>query len=180
MTEPRQQKQKRAALVVAFVDFRDEEYFIPKEILEKNGVETTTVSSKPGQARGVLGGETAVDALLSDAQAKDFDALVFVGGSGAAGYFENPDALRLCRETLSENKVLAAICIAPAVLAQADCLRGKKATVWSSSFDKTFVKLLKQKGADYQDKAVISDGKIITANGPLAARRFAQAIVDTI
>jgi protease I len=127
-----------------------------------------------------LGGQTFVDVLLPDVRAKEFDALIFVGGAGSAGYFENPDALRLCQEAVSEDRVLAAICIAPAILAQAGCLKAKKATVWSSSFDRSFIKLLKQKGADYQDKAVVSDGKIVTANGPEAARKFTRAIVDII
>lgn len=37
-------------MIIAFQDFRDAEYFIPKEILEKAGAKVTTVSTKLGTA----------------------------------------------------------------------------------------------------------------------------------
>ena len=37
---------KKIAMIVAFKDFRDEEYFVPKEILETAGAEVKTASNK--------------------------------------------------------------------------------------------------------------------------------------
>jgi len=56
-------------------------------------------------------------------------------------------------------------------------LKGRKATVWQSPLDKSAVKILKEEGADYQKGPVVVDGKIVTANGPGAARKFAETII---
>ena len=171
---------KKIALIIAFRDFRDEEYFEPKEILEKAGFEITTVSGKLGPAMGVYGGEAKVNLLLSDLKVHDFDAIIFVGGSGAARYFEDKSARRIVLEAVLENKVLGAICLAPTILALAGVLKDKKATVWSSNMDKSFVGILKKEGADYSSRTVVVDGLIVTANGPEAATAFARAILDKL
>ena len=46
--------------------------------------------------------------------------------------------------------------------------------------DKGPVKTLKENGAIYQAKSVVEDGKIITGNGPTAAREFGQAILEVL
>ncbi|MBI4359221.1 MAG: DJ-1/PfpI family protein [Candidatus Nealsonbacteria bacterium] len=171
---------KKIALIIAFRDFRDEEYLEPKKIFEKAGFETTTFSEKTGLALGAYGLEVEVDLLLSDLRVHDFDAVVFVGGSGAARYFQNPHAHRVALQTVLENKVLGAICIAPAILALAGVLKNKKATVWSSNMDKSFIETLKKEGAIYSSEPVVADEQAVTASGPEAAPDFAQAIIDKL
>ena len=68
---------------------------------------------------------------------------------------------RIAKETIESNKILGAICIAPAILARAGVLQGKKATVWNSPLDKSAVKILKENGAVFDNKPVIIDEKII-------------------
>lgn len=169
---------KKIAMIVAFRDFRDEEYFIPRQIFEQAGGRVVTVSSLSGRAVGVQGGEAEVDLLLDDLKVDDFDAIVFVGGTGAAKYFEDERAHKIAREALEKDKLLAAICIAPAILAKAGVLEGKKATVWSGPMDKTSVKILKENGAEYLKGPVVVDGRLITANGPAAAKEFAEKIIE--
>ncbi|MBP8617853.1 MAG: hypothetical protein KBI15_01280, partial [Candidatus Pacebacteria bacterium] len=57
---------KKVVMVVASENFRDEEYFEPKAILEKQGVIVKTASNKAGVARGVGGREATVDLLVTD------------------------------------------------------------------------------------------------------------------
>ncbi len=171
---------KKIVMVIAFRDFSDEEYFIPKEILEKAGFEITTASNFSGIATGAYGGEIKVDILLDDLRVDDFEAIVFVGGTGAAKYVEDERIHSIIREFAEKNKVLAAICLAPAILARAGVLKNKKATAWLGPLDKTFIRVLEQEGAEYVAKSVVIDGKVITANGPTAAREFAQAIVRVL
>ncbi|MDD5086856.1 MAG: DJ-1/PfpI family protein, partial [Candidatus Nanoarchaeia archaeon] len=73
------------------------------------------------------------------------------------------------------GKITAAICIAPVILANAGVLDGKKATVFPSGKDDIMVR-----GADYTGEQVTQDGKVITANGPAAARSFGEAIVKEL
>lgn len=171
---------KKAALVIAFRDFRDEEYFIPKQILEGAGLEVKTVSTQTGLAIGSLGQKTQVDLILTDFNPVNFDAVIFVGGPGCLDNLDNENSYRVLNETVTQDKLLASICISPVILAKAGVLSGKKATVWSSALDKTSIKTLEENGAIYQDDQVVQDGKIITANGPSAAEEFGQMILETL
>jgi protease I len=172
--------EKKVAMIIAFRDFRDAEYFVPKEILEKAGAKITTVSTKLGTAIGADGGDTKVDLLLENLNPADFDAIVFIGGPGALDYLDNENSYKVVRETITQNKILGSICISPVILAKAGVLKGKRATVWSSPLDRSPVKILKENGAIYEDKDVVQDGKIITANGPGAAEEFGQKLVEAL
>jgi protease I len=171
---------KKIVMVVSHRDFRDEEYFVPKGILEEAGAEIKTASDRMGNAIGTEGGEVAIDFLVSEINPADVNAVVFVGGPGCLPNLDNEDSYKLVQETIAQNKVLAAICISPVILAKAGVLNGKKATVWSSSLDKSAINILKESGANYQPAAVVVDGKIITANGPAAAADFSRAIIESL
>jgi len=171
---------KKISIIIAFRDFRDEEYFIPKGILEGAGAKVTTVSTKPGTAIGANGGDVEVNLLLENLNPVDFDAVVFIGGSGCLKNLDNEKSYRIIKETVSQNKVLASICISPIILAKAGVLEGKKATVWNSAMDKSGIKILENSGAIFQSDSVVTDGKIVTANGPNAAKEFGQAIIETM
>jgi protease I len=171
---------KKIAIIISFKDFRDEEYFVPKEILEEAGAEIKTASNQTGQALGADGGEVEINLLIKDLNPTDFDGVVFIGGSGCLGNLDNENSYKVIKETVSQNKVLASICISPIILAKAGVLKGKKATVWSSPMDKGPVKILEENGAIYQDESVVVDGKIITGNGPGAAKEFGEKIIEVL
>ena len=172
--------EKKAAIIIAFRGFRDEEYFVPKEILEKAGFEIKTASNQKGTAIGADGGEVEVDLLVSEIKPANFDTVIFIGGPGCLLSLDNENSYKVAKEVISQNKILAAICISPAILAKAGVLQGKKATVWSSIMDKSAIKILEENGAVYQDEAVVIDGKIITGNGPDAAKEFSEAIIKLL
>ncbi len=167
-------------MVIAFRDFSDEEYFVTREVLEVAGIKVVTASIKTGVAMGSQGGEAAVDAILSEVNVSDFDGVIFIGGAGAHKHINDPKFHRLAKETLTSRKLLAAICIAPAILAEAGALKGKRATVWSSATGRSAIEILESNGALYQPDAVVQDGNIITANGPAAAQEFGKVIIETL
>ncbi|MFC1629650.1 DJ-1/PfpI family protein [Patescibacteria group bacterium] len=171
---------KKVAMIVAFRDFRDEEYFIPKNVLERAGADITTVSTSLGKAIGVGGGDIEVDVLLDNFSADSFDAVIFIGGGGALKYLDNEISYNIAREAVSKNKTLAAICIAPVILAKAGVLSGKKATVWSSPMERSPIRILKQEGVIYQDNGVVVDNNIITAIGSVAAKEFGEAVIEVL
>jgi len=173
-------REKRAVMVVAFSDFRDQEYFVPKEILENGGIEVKTASNKKGIALGADGGEAKIDLLIEEVDPKNFDAVIFVGGPGCLRYLDNENSYEIAKETVLEGKILGAICISPVILAKGGVLKGKKATVWTSPLDKSPIKILKKNGAEFVDEKVVQDGKIITANGPDAAKDFGEKILENL
>jgi len=167
----------RAVFVVAKNGLRDEELFHSREELEKAGVKTVVASSSRGECFGRLGGKAVAELALNDVDAGGFDAIVFVGGPGAVQYFNDRSALGLAKRFRDAGKVVAAICIAPNILANAGILRGVRATCFPDPESK---ENLKEKGAKYVEGPVVADGKIITANGPAAAREFGKKIAHAL
>lgn len=172
----------KVLFLIAKKNFRDEEYLKPREIFKNSGIEVVTCSSIEGECSGMLGAKAVAELSVEKALQKtgEFDALVIAGGSGAAEFLENEDVMKLVRNFFESNKPVAAICISPSILAKAGILKGKKATVWSSAFDKSFIKYLEEGGAKYQKKKVVVDGKIVTASGPDAAEEFGKKIVELL
>jgi len=170
---------KKIAYIIAYKNFRDEEYFIPREILEGLDIKVDTYSDQKGKARGSEGGDVLVE-NLKDIKVNDYDGVVVAGGGGALKHLDNDEVRSLMNEFREKGKLISAICIAPVILARAGLLKGKRATVWTSGLDKSAVKILKKNGADYVDEDIVSDGKIITANGPEAAKKFGKHIVANL
>ena len=171
---------KKAAFIIAFNDFQDQEYFSTKQILEKSGIKVFTFSDQTGVARGSYGGEVKVDGEVDALEVSVYDAIIFIGGGGASRFIEDFVCHKICKEAIEKNKILAAICIAPAILAKSGVLKRKKATVWTNLMDKSAVKILKDGGADYTSVDVEVDGRIVTADGPASAEKFGKAISDLI
>lgn len=166
------------ALVIACDQFRDEELFTPKETLEKAGAKTRIACSRLETSNGMLGKSATPEVLIKDLNSDSLDAVVVVGGMGSPEYLWNDSELhRLIKEMSSKNKVVAAICLSGAVLANAGVLKGKKATVYETPESR---KSLEEGGADFTGEPVVQDGKIITANGPEAAQSFADLIVNEL
>ncbi|MHC4489836.1 MAG: DJ-1/PfpI family protein, partial [Planctomycetota bacterium] len=100
-------------MIVASENFRDEELIETMRMLDAAAVQTTIASTKTGFVRGLLGKIAEASVLVSQLRVDDYDAIIFIGGPGAAEYFNNPVALNIAREAASKRKILAAICMAP-------------------------------------------------------------------
>ncbi len=168
---------KRVIMIIAPQNFRDEELIHTREEIERAGGAVTLASLSTDTATGMFGATARPDITLDQVRVEDYDAIVFVGGSGSEVYFDHSIAQNIAREALSKNKLLTAICIAPSILANAQLLQGKRATVWAG--DK-YINILRAKGANYTGESVTQDGRIITANGPEAAREFGRTIVNNL
>jgi len=164
----------KVLMVIAPVDFRDEEYFETRKVLEAAGNNITVVNSTGQPSKSMFGKLVKPDKTLYDVDSNDFDVIVFVGGSGSAQYFSNQKALNLAKDFYKEEKVVAAICIAPSILANAGILRGKKATAFPSERDNL------NAVCTYTGASVEVDGKIVTANGPQSAKEFGKKIAEAM
>jgi deglycase len=168
-------KGKKIVMIIARSNFRDEELLKPKEVLEKNGVAVTVASSSLKEATGMLGAKVKPEMLFTNINIADYDGIIFVGGSGANEYWDNPTAHKIANDANNAGKIVGAICIAPVTLAKAGLLKDKKATTYSST-----VNDIKACGAKYSGADVERDGNIITATGPTVARKFGEAIVTAL
>jgi len=166
---------KKAILIIGSENFRDEELFETMRVLNEAGVKTTTASTRLGAVRGMLGNVVESTILLKDLVVDDYDAIIFIGGAGAAEYFESPAAWKIAREAAQKKKIVGAICIAPAILANAGLLKGVRVTGFPTERDR-----LSSAGALYTGVPVERDGLIITGDGPLAAILFGGAIAEAL
>ncbi len=161
----------KVLVVIAPEKFRDEEFTLPAAELQKAGIGYDIASQKQGTSTGMLG--TKVNATLSFKQIDpgSYDGILIVGGVGAQSHLWDDEILGgIVKKFYASAKVIGAICLAPGVLARAGILKGKRATYFNTPISS---REMKAGGAVPVDRAVVSDGRIITANGPAAAAEFA-------
>jgi len=173
---------KRALMIIAFDNFRDEEYLEPKKVLVAGNIEVVTASNQLGQAKGKLGLNARVDLTIDEVKVSDYDAIIFVGGPGSYDYFDNPLAQHIAQKAVKQDKILGAICAAVGTLAKAGVLKGLKATSFPG-----VSQILTENGAHYLATGLEIDalptsktGKIITADGPTNAKKFGEEILKKL
>jgi protease I len=158
----------KQVLFVIYNWYEDNEYGIPRAILEDLGVVVTVASLTTEVMEGMHGGQVRPDALLADVHGGDYDAVIFPGGAGyEAG---DPEGQRIAREAAAEGRVVAGICRGPLTLARAGVLEGKRVTTVRSAA------VMEEAGAIVISADVERDGNIITAQGPDSSRRFGETI----
>ena len=114
---------------------------------------------------------------IATIEPEDYDAFVLIGGPGALT-LESAHVFSLLKKAYQAGKIIAAVCIAPVLLAKAGLLHLKRATVWND--DGLQSPILSREGALYSTESVVRDGTIITGNGPLAAVEFGRTIADAV
>ena len=154
--------------VAAIVEqgFEQSELLEPRRALEEAGAEVDVISPIEGKVTGwnrkQWGEEVEVDLPLTQAHAREYDALLLAGG------VMNPDQLRMneravqfIRSFHDLGRPIAAICHAAWMLIEADVVRGKRLTSWPSL--KTD---LRNAGAIWVDNEVVEDRGLVTSRKP--------------
>jgi len=164
-------------------DYRDEEFYIPFDLLDKKKYIIDVASFKKGYATGVNGYKYPITYLLDNLTNEDFDkydALVIPGGPGSTKYLWNNTKVQEVIEYFNSNKkIVAAICHACGALAQAGILRNKQATIYPSDDAK---ELFAQNDVIFNPSGCVTlkEDRIITAQGPKFAKEFGQAILELL
>lgn len=168
----------KVLMVIAPEKFRDEEFTVPAAALQKAGIGYDVASKKRGPCTGMLGTKVSATLALEEVDPKSYDGILIAGGTGAQLHLWDDDLLGGMVKYFHEDaRVVAAICLAPVVLARAGILKGKKATFFNSPVS---YREMRAGGAVLVDKPVVADSRIITANGPAAAAEFADTFIRTL
>ena len=162
----------KVLMVIAPANFKDEEYFGTRRILEEEGVEVDVANSTGKQSVSSRGKAAEVHIKLENVHDRDYDGIIFAGGSGSSFYFDYQIALDLVRKFFESGKLVGAICIAPTILARAGILNGKKATAFTSQVDSI------KSVATYTDKDVEQDGNIFTCKWPTVVPEFSRRVAE--
>jgi protease I len=160
------------ALFVIYDRFHEDEYGVPRAILEDLGAVVIVASPSSDVVKGLDGNEVQPDIPLGNVRGDDYNAILFVGGKGYE--VDDPEAQRIAREAAAAGKVMAAICVAPITLARAGVVEGKRMTV------AIFPHELEEAGAIYTGAGFERDGLVITANSPGGSRRVGEAIATAL
>ena len=169
---------RKVLLVIPQTQFREEEVFEPKRILEKQGAQVVVASGEARTCRGMREGTIEAEVAIADVIAEDYDAAVLAGGTSVPELFWKDTKLAELLSAMAEaGKLVAAISLSTVVLAKANLLEGRNATVY---FLPEAVEELRKAGATYVSEKLIVDGKLIMAEGPTQAGPFAQAIVAAL
>jgi len=126
---------------------------------------------------------------LKDVSANDFDALIFPGGFGAAKNLcdfaingpdcsVNPEVARIVKETVTAKKPLAAVCIAPALIAK--IVGDNNSPALTIGTDQGTAEAVQAMGAEHiscpvRETVVDKDNKIITSPAYMLAGRISEA-----
>jgi len=156
-------------------NFRDEELFETKKIIENAGYKIQISSTKTDTLYGMLGGSIENQLNIENVLENDYSALVLIGGSGTVKIFNNQTIHKIINAFNKNKKIIGAICLAPSILARTGILTNKNATVYESEKE-TF----KKYNVKYQNKNVVIDDNIITSPGPFAVQDFANTLVKKI
>ena len=162
---------KKAVFIISQKKFQEIELFIPKQIIESRGFEVKIAAQSIDQAISKTNKIVNPDLAVNEIKTEDFDAIVFIGGQGAVEYFGNKEVFKLAQNFIKENKIVAAICIAPSILANAGILLSKTVTAHPSQEEN-----IRSRGAFYTGMSVEVDDKIITGKNPDAAKEFGEKI----
>lgn len=140
------------------------------DVLRRAGIKVTTAGLPGTIVQGSHGVKSIADIKLDDADEKDYDALALVGGSpGYTNLSKSKKVLKIIGDYQRDGKLVAAICGAPTVLAEAGILTNIKATVYPG---------LEKYIPKPRNDRVVTEGNVITSQGPGTAMEFALKLVE--
>lgn len=139
---------------------------------------------------------------LGDVAMNDYDAVFFPGGHGPLwDLANNKDAIKLIQDAGKEDKVIGAVCHAPAVFRHAETASGdyfvnRRAVTGFSNSEEEAVQLtavvpflvedmLKESGGKYSrgpdwTPHIVVDGNLITGQNPASSEGAAKAVIQAL
>jgi len=146
------------------------------DLLRRAGIEVVTAGLDDQPVHASRGVVLVPDTTLDEALERSYDIVVLPGGLPGADHLAGDERIiKLLREMAGNGKYTAAICAAPRVLARAGLLDGKRATSFPGALDSASIP-----GLDYQERAVVTDGRVITSRGPGTAMDFALVLIERL
>lgn len=165
---------KKIAILVA-EGFEEIELGAPLDILRRFRFDVVTAGVGGTELTGQNGLTVKTDTAIAQLNPDDFDGVVLPGGGGSWVLRDTPEVVDLIQKMNVQDKMIAAICAAPIVLAKAGIITGKNISAYPA--DAVFKDIDKNKTFITGDDITI-DGNIITAKGPAIALAFSYTIAS--
>ena len=148
------------------------------DVMRRGGIEVRIayIDDSLGHGKVVIGANgigVKADTSIKTVISEDFDMMVLPGGwDGTHALAENPRTIELLKE-FKENKIVGAMCAAPFVLKKAGVL-GNDYTCYPGAKDEI------DHPGYREDLKVVTDGNVMTSQGPGTAVCFGLAIVERL
>jgi protease I len=168
-------------VIIAPEDFAEPELQGTVHALETAGFRYRVASTEVGPSHGMKGPDDPgiiynVTHEIKHQRAEDYLAIAIIGGYGSMRHLWEDAPLRaLVQQFDAEEKIIAAICVSPVILARAGVLQGKQATVWPDC-----EQALVEHGVTYQNQLAVTDGRFVTGQSPQASEAFGAAVVQAL
>lgn len=160
----------KTALLLIAAGFEEIEAVTICDVLRRGGVKVSMAGLGASVIRGAHDISIQADLRLEEVAETLFDAIILPGGMGGTqNLLASETTTTLLKRHAQAGKLVTAICAAPWVLAQADVLLDKNATIYPGLEEK----LPGVCGLE----TVVQDGNIITSKGPATAMEFAIALL---
>ena len=143
------------------------------DVLRRAAVECELCALQNRDVTGAWGNVIRADHVLTsmDAQA---DMIILPGGyKGAENMCSDETLQAVLRQMDQDGKLIAAICAAPLALEKAGVLKDHCYTSYPGIRDRLT-------DGTWRDELVVSDGNLITSQGPALAWRFAFALLEAL
>lgn len=166
---------KKIAILIENL-FDERELYYPYYRLLEEGYEVHLVGSEKDAvytSKTGLKGESSH--ASSEVSAKDYDGVVIPGGFSPDFMRRSQATVDFVRDMDKDNKLVAAICHGPWMLASSCDLKGKKVTSFMSIKDD-----LVNAGAEYLDQEVVVDGHLVTSRTPKDLPAFMRTILEKL
>lgn len=154
--------------------YEDSELTSPWEALAEAGARSVLIAPEAGEVEGKKGHAQGVDLVSADADAADYDALVLPGGVVNADHLRMDEAaVAFTKAFFDVGKPVAVICHGGWILTDADVLRGRTITSYSSLQTD-----LRNAGATWVDEEVVVDDGLVSSRTPDDLPAFNAAMVE--
>jgi protease I len=163
----------KVAAIIAADEFEDLELFHPLYRLQEEGIRTIVIGLTKDAIKGKKGYSITPNASIEEVKAADFDFLIVPGGKSPEKLRLNNNILRFVKDFDTQGKPIAAICHAGQVLASAGIVKNRTLTCVAGIRDD-----MVNAGAHYVNKAVVSDGNLVTSRVPSDLPEFARAMIE--
>ena len=165
-----------SAILLLAPGFEEIETTTVVDVLRRCDVEVIIAGTELNTIEGAHGMKLVSDISIDRIKVKDFEAVICPGGNpGYVNLRKDSRVLAIIKEAFNSDKLVAAICAAPAVLADAGILKNRKCTIYPGMEME-----LEKGGGEPQKDLVVEDGNIITSQGPATALLFAFRIAKRL
>ena len=146
------------------------------DLLRRAGITVVVAGLTEGSVKASRGTVLIPDTTIDHVINREFDMVVLPGGQPGT---DNLNADRrihtILKRVFFDGYVVAAICAAPKVLAEAGLLEGKRVTSFPGALDGANVS-----GMVFVNTPVVKDGHVITSRGPGTAMDFALVLIEVL